>query len=70
MDTRPSVLVLGIMMDKLLTGNHLVHPLQKAPVAVFVFLGLVFGFREGSLINGGDESYAIYEACIILDFGV
>ena len=68
---RPSSPALGIITGYLLLqprpGNQLVHPLQKEFAAGLSLLVLLFGFREGDLIHGSTESYAVDDSRIIAD---
>lgn len=60
--------IAGYLLLQLLPRNQLVHSFQKDLAAGLALLGLVLGFGEGDLIQGGNESYAVGDGRIIAGF--
>jgi hypothetical protein len=60
--------ITGYLLLQLLPENQFLHSFQKDLAAGFALLGLALGFREGDLIHGGTESYAVDDGRIIANF--
>ena len=66
---RLAVLTFWIVTNYLLSRDRLLNSFQEDLLANLALLVLVLGFREGQLIRGGGESYAVSDGTIIADFG-